>query len=211
MSMTYVQIQNAVKADGFAESKRSDIKNWIQARHAWLWDLEEWAFKFAPPTTVTFTANTNIVSLGAITDFHAAVALYDAQGSPVRAIRDHREFFTLYNTNITQGAGAPEAYTVVNHVLYVGPKGDGSTGLLVYEKSKPSLSADTDTTGLPDGYDLALVHGAKAEGFKLSNVPMAQAFDDDFNAYLNAMRRTYLNEVREQGQQFGAYRPGAWS
>lgn len=211
MSMTYVQIQNAVKADGFAETKRSDIKNWIQARHAWLWDLEEWAFRRSAPTTVTFTANSSTVNLGSITDFHAAVAMYDAQGESVRGIRDHDEFFRKYNANLAQSSGPPQAYTVVNHVIYIGPKGDGSTGLLVYEKSKPALSADTDTTGLPEGYDLALVHGAKAEGFKLSNVPMAGAFDDDFNAYLNALRRTYLNEVREQGQQFGAYHPGYWS
>jgi hypothetical protein len=31
--------------------------------------------------------------------------------------------------------------------------------------------ADGDPTGLPEGYDLALVHGGKAEGFKLKNDP----------------------------------------
>lgn len=209
MALTYKQIVDAVLADGFAESKRSSAQQWVQFRHAWLWNLEEWSFRYSPPTAVTFTANSQIVNLGSITDFHAAVALYDANGSPVPGIRDHREFFDLYNANASSGTGGPEAYTVVNSSLYVGPAGDGSSGLLVYEKSKPALSADTDTTGLPDGYDLALVHGGKAEGFKLSNVPLWSGFDDDFNAAANALRRDYLSKVREQGQQFGAYR--VWS
>lgn len=211
MSMTYIDIQNAVIANGFSPSRLAEAKTWIQGRHSWLWDAEEWVFKFSAPSVVTFTANASTVNLGSITDFHAAVALYDANGNHVRPVRDPREFFDTYNTNAATDSGPPEAYTVVASTIYVGPKGDGSTGLLVYEKTKPTLSADSDTTGLPDGYDLALVHGAKAEGFKLSNIPMAAAFDDDFNAYLIAMRRNYLNKVRETGQQLGAYRPGQWT
>jgi hypothetical protein len=206
VSMTYVQIQNAVLADGFDETKRSDAKQWIQFRHAWLWDLEEWAFRFGTQT-VTFTANSQTVG-SMPTNFRAAVALYDANGTPIHGVRDLREFYNRYNANLSNGTGTPEAYTVVDSALIVGPAGDGSSGLLIYEKSKPTLSADSDTTGLPDGYDLALVHGAKAEGFKLTNVPLWQGFDEDFTAATNALRRDYLSQVREQGQQFGAYRPG---
>lgn len=210
MALTYRQIVDAVLADGFNESKRASAQTWVQARHSWLWGAEEWTFRFSPPTAVTFTANASTVNLGSITDLHAVVALYTANGDPVPGIRDFREFFDTYNTSAATGTGTPEAYTVVNSTIYVGPKGDGSAGLLVYEKSKPTLSADDSVTGLPDGYDLALVHGAKAEGFKLTNVPLWQGFDEDFNAHLNALRRDYLNKVREQGQQFGAYRVGAW-
>lgn len=204
--MTYKEIQDAVLADGFAESKRASAKLWIKARHSWLWNVEPWTFRDSAPTAVTFTANSQVVNLLSITDFHAAKILYNANGAPVQGIRDHREFFDRYNANNSLAATTPEAYTVVNTTIYVGPLGDGSSGLLVYEKAKPVLSADSDTTSLPDDYDLALVHGAKAEGFKLSNVPMAQAFDDDFTAYVNVLRRDYLYKVREQGQQFGAYR-----
>lgn len=206
MSMTYVQIQNAVLADGFAEGKRSDAKNWIQARHAWLWDLEEWTFRQGSGT-VTFTANSQTIA-GTPSDFRAAVALYDAQGNLLQGYRDHREFFDRYNVNLQTGTGTPEAFTVYGGQILVGPKGDGTTGLLLYEKSKPALSADGDTTGLPEGYDLALVHGGKAEGFKLANVPLWQGFDDDFTAFANAMRRNYLTALRSQGtEQLGAYRP----
>lgn len=205
--LTYKQIQDAVLAGAFPEAKRTDAKKWIIARHTWLWDLEEWSFREAS-AAVTFTAGAQVVA-DIPDDFHASFALYDAQGSPLRAYKDRREFYDRYNANLNGASGAPEAYTVFAGQILIGARGDGSSGLLLYEKSKPVLSADNDTTGLPDGYDLALVHGGKAEGFKLTNIPLWQGFDEDFTAFANAMRRNYLVAVKEQGsQQLGAYRPG---
>lgn len=205
MSMTYKEIIDAVLADGFAEAKRDQAQLWVQGRHAWLWDLEEWKFKFASDT-VTFTSGSQ--TLGSMpTDFRAVDALYDAQGSELRGYEDHREFYKVYNANLSNGSGPPEAYTVLDTAIIFGPAGDGSSGLMLYEKQKPELTDDTDLTGLPDGYDLALVHGGKAEGFKLMNVPLWQGFDEDFTAFANAMRRNYLRVVQSGGQQFGAFRP----
>jgi hypothetical protein len=205
--MTYKQIVDAVLADGFAEAKRASAQLWVQARHAWLWDLEEWTFKEAS-ATVTFTAG-SMVAASVPSDFRTAIGLYDAQGAPLQPYEDRAEFYDRYNANLGLGSGRPEAFTVVAGQLIVGPAGDGTTGLLLYEKSKPALSADGDPTGLPEGYDLALVHGGKAEGFKLSNVPLWQGFDDDFTAFANAMRRNYLTGLRASTmKQLGAYRPG---
>lgn len=205
--MPYVTIQNAVLADAFAEGKRDQAKLWIQARHAWLWDLEEWTFRFTTGNVV-FTAGSQVVSLGAITDFRAVEALYDAQGNPLRGYKDFRAFLDRYNVNENLGSGRPEAYTVLGGQLLVGPNGDGSSGLLAFERAKPALVNDGDLTGLPEGYDVALVHGGKAEGFKLSNIPLWQGFDEDFTAFANAMRRNYLTAVRQSGaSQFGAFRP----
>jgi hypothetical protein len=204
--MSYKAIQDAVLADAFDEARRVDVKNWIQFRHAWLWDLCEWTFRFGT-ANVVFTANSQQVgSLPA--DFHIAIALYDGNGNHVRPMRDMRAFFNSYNQNLANGAGSPESFTVVGSQIFVGPQGDGTSGLLVYEKSKPALVNDEDLTGLPDGYDLALVHGGKAEGFKLSNIPLWQAFDADFTAASNALQRNYLTAIRGEVGQLGAYRPG---
>lgn len=206
--MTFKQLQDAVISKSFDESDRSDVKNWITFRHAWLWDLCEWTFKFAT-ATVAFTSGSQTVG-SMPTDFRAAIVLYDSQGNPVVPKRDVRTFFDTYNANLQNGSGPPQAFTVVGSQILVGPAGDGTSGLLVYEKSKPMLVNDSDTTGLPDGYDLALVHGGKAEGFKLSNVPLWQGFDDDFTAATNALQRQYLTAIRGQVGQLGAYRPGQW-
>lgn len=206
-ALTFKQIQDAVISKAFDESDRSDVKNWIVFRHAWLWDLCEWTFKFAT-APVVFTANSQVVgSLPA--DFRVAEALYSSTGEPVTPVRDHRRFLDRYNANLSPGSGRPEAFTIVGAQMLVGPNGDGSSGLLLYEKSKPSLVNDADLTGFPDGYDLAFVHGGKAEGFKLANVPLWQGFDDDFTAASNALQRQYLTSVRGQVGQFGAYRPSA--
>lgn len=207
--MTYGQIQNAVIKNAFDETDRADVKNWIQFRHAWLWDLEEWTFRFAT-ATVTFTSGSQTVA-SVPADFRHAIALYDANGSPIAPVRDTRLFFDSYNANLQNGSGSPSVFTVLAGQIFVGPDGDGSAGVLVYEKSKPALVNDGDLTGLPDGYDVALVHGGKAEGFKLANVPLWQGFDDDFTAAANAMRRNYLTAIRGQLGQFGAHRPGQWA
>ena len=206
MSMNFKAIQDAVIKKGFDESDRADVKNWITFRHAWLWDLCEWTFRFGS-APVVFTVNAQLVgSMPA--DFKHAISLYDGNGRTVRPMRDMRGFFDSYNTNLSNASGAPEVFTVVGSQLFVGPQGDGSSGLLVYEKAKPPLVADGDLTGLPDGYDLALVHGGKAEGFKLANVPLWAAFDADFTAASNALQRNYLTAIRGEVGQMGAYRPG---
>lgn len=203
--MTFKQIVDAVLADGFDESKRSDAQGWVRFRHSWLWDLDDWAFKYGT-ATVTFTAGSQ--TLTAPADFHAAICMYDSLGGIVQPVADWREFFSSYNANLNNGTGTPEAWTVLGGTIMVGPAGDGSQGILVYEKTKPALSADTDTTGLPDDYDLALVHGGKAEGFKLANVPLWQGFDDDFTAAAQTLRQNYLTQVKAaSSRQFGAYRP----
>lgn len=197
--MNFKAIQDAVLADGFDESSRAACKTWIQFRHGWLWDLADWDFKYAT-ATVTFTAGSQIAA-NVPTDFQDPVALYDSNGAPVAPIADYREFFDSYNTNLAGGSGTPDAYTVLAGQLLVGPNGDGTTGLLIYRRSKPSLVEDADATGLPDGYDLALVHGGKAEGFKLANVPLWQGFDDDFTAAAQALQQTHVGAVKVGGSQ----------
>lgn len=209
MNLTFKQIQDAVLADSFDESKRADVKNWIAFRHTWLWDLCEWTFRFGT-ATVVFTQGSQIVG-SMPTDFRIAIALYDSNGVEIRPVRDMRSFLDRYNANLANGTGSPGAFTVIGTQLMVGPAGDGSSGVLAYEKSKPTLVNDGDLTGLPDGYDLALVHGGKAEGFKLANIPLWQGFDDDFTAASNALQRNYLTAVRGQVGQMGAFRPGQWT
>lgn len=197
MSLTYVAIQNAVLANAFDEIRRADAQTWIQGRHAWLWDAEQWEFRKAKASLV-FTVNQQQVA-SPPTDLRHPLAVYDSNGNPLRDLTP-RDFLDRY---VATTSGTPEAYTLLNGALLIGPIGDGTTGTILYEKSKPMLVNDSDTTGLPDAYDLALVHGAKAEGFKLSNIPLWQGFDDDFTAYYNAMKRDYLAGIRSGSRQFG--------
>jgi hypothetical protein len=209
MSMTFGAILDAVCEDGLSPTRRADAQEWVRFRHAWIWGAANWTFKNTTGSIV-FTANSQVTA-PVPTDIHAVFAVYDSTGLPLLGIRDIRKFYDAYNTLSLTGSGSPEAYTVVNSQILVGPKGDGTTGLVVYQKSKPSLVNDADATGLPDGFDLALVHGGKAEGYKMTNVPMADQFDADFTAAVQAMENDWLEQVLESGDRAGAYRPGLQS
>jgi hypothetical protein len=206
--MTFGDILTAVCTDGIDAGRRADAKEWVKARHAWLWGAQPWTFKNAS-AAITFAANQQVAAAPA--DLHAVFSVYDAHGDPVAGIRDIRKFFDIYNTLSGGGSGPPEAYTVVNGQVLVGPQGDGSTGQIVYQKAKPALVADADPTGLPDGFDLALVFGAKATGYKLTNVPLAEDLEADFAAAVTAMENDWLDAVFETGGQVGAFRPGQQS
>jgi hypothetical protein len=202
--MNFGEILDAVLQDGLDPDRRASAEEWVRFRHAWIWGAANWTFKQATGS-ITFTANQQVAV--APSDLHAVFAIYDATGSPLRAIRDLRQFYDSYNT-LSGASGQPEAYTVVDGTVVIGPEGDGTTGLIVYQKTRPALVNDTDATGLPDGFDLALVHGGKAEGFKMTNIPLAANFDADFTAAVTALENDWLEAVKETGGQSGAYRPG---
>lgn len=206
--MNFVQLQNAVLADGFAETKRSDAKNWINFRLGWIWDLDDWSF-VQGTASVTVTGGSQTVS-SMPTDFSLALGLQRADGTQLTPIEEYVDFAHRYVGTTNNQTGPPQAFTVVGSTIYVGPTSNetSSTYTLTYEKAPTLLSADGDIPAIPTQYHLALVHGAKAEGFKLSNVPLADSFDQDFQAAITAMRRKYLRSIRGAGTQVPAYRPG---
>lgn len=206
MNLTYLQMQNQVIADGLAESDRTIIKFALNVRNEWLFDADEWVWRKAE-AAVTFTNGSRVVG-GAPADLRMVIAMFDGQGNQLEAVADNRLFLDQFNENIQQGSGSPSAFTVIGTTLVVGPNGDGTSGLLLYERERTDLVNDGDTTGLPATYDMALVHGAKAEVFKLKKIPVWQEHEDEFAASVAALQRNYLTSVRGQVGQFGAYRPG---
>lgn len=206
--MTFGSILDAVCKDGIDPAKRSDAMLWVVNRYAMLWGAAPWTFK-QKTGDITFTAG--VQAAAAPVDMHAVYAVYDSQGCPLRGERDPRRFFDDYNTLLSD-SGSPEAYTVWNGQVLVGPIGDGSTGQIAYQMTKPPLLADTDTTGLPDGFDLALVYGARATGYALNNVQaLAGEYEQMFDAQVAALANDWLDVVLETGGQSGAYRPGSRS
>lgn len=207
--MNFGQIVTAVCTDGIDPGRRSDAQEWVRNRHARLWGAEPWTFK-QKVAAITFSSGQQVVQAAdAPTDIQNVYALYDSDGWPIRGIADIRTFFDMYNTlSGASQVGRPEAYTVINEQVFIGPLGDGSSGLVVYEKQKPSLVNDPDLTGLPDGFDSALVAGAKALGFKLTNVPLAEELEQEYQNQLADLVDDWTDSVLETGGQVGAYRPG---
>jgi len=204
MSMTFVQIQNAVLADRFRESQRSDCKQWINHRYAWIWALEEWTFAEAVSATPVPTANQRVLA-SVPADFGQAISLLNASGRELTPMADMRAFYARYGDG---AKGDPEAYTVVGSAIHLGPIPQStSTCTLVYRKEPTALAGDSDVPALPEGFHFALVHGAAAEGLKLQNDPTWQAFEQDFQASITTLQRRFVQGIRASEEQFGAHRP----
>lgn len=204
--MTYVEIVNAVLADAFDESRRADAKKWVNFRLSWLWDIADWSFKDGR-TNVTVTAGSQNVT-GMPADFAAAKNLWRADGDSLHELPDFADFATRFIGTANATSGRPTHYVVQGLSIFVGPtSAETSSGYLLHYKKAPTLLVgDSDVPAIPDGYHMALVHGAKAEGFRLTNVPLAAAFDADFQAAITAMQATYLDASKPRQTQSPAYR-----
>jgi len=205
--VNFLALQNAVLADAFAEAKRADAKLWINFRNTWIFDVEDWSFTKGTDA-VTVTANSQVVS-GVSADFAVALGLWNAEGVPLDPVPTYADFASYYIGTGNATTGKPEAFHVLGTSILVGPtSSETSAGyLLAYEKAPTLLVADGDIPNLPEGYHMALVHGAKAEGFKLSNVPLAGAFEEDFAAAIEVMKSKYLTSNRTGHAQVPVYRP----
>lgn len=204
MSLPYLTIQNMVLEDAFPEVKRTDAKEWIRTAHRKIWDAGDWSFKSTIATTISVVA-------GVVTqpsDVADVYALYDNTGSPLEPFYDVRLFYDRYNS-LVGGVGIPEAYCVVGTSLVVGPAASGTLTnyQLAYKKSKPTLSADADLTGLPDAFDMAVVYGGKWIGFTLINNPFADDFKQLFDDAVADLNENYIGGIDRVGTQQPAYRP----
>jgi hypothetical protein len=203
--LSFVTIQNMVLEDAFPESKRTDVKAWIVDAHTEIWDAADYTFK-SVLATVTVV---NGVLTGA-SDIADVYALYDNTGCPLQGYYDPARFYEQYNSNISGTGSVPEAFLILGNAIIVKPSTTGtlSNFQVVYRKVKPTLSADSDLSGLPDGYDTALVYGAKRLGFTQINNPFADDFATLFNQKKAALQEAYTYGIEESGLQAPAYRPG---
>lgn len=205
VSVTFGQIQNMVLADGFAEGKRADAKQWINACYQAIWDAEDWSFRTAT-ANVSITAGSQTV--GSVPfDFASVIDLRNEHGKPLRGMQDVRQFYALYGDASAQGA--PEAFTVIGSAtLLVGPTPDASaTYALVYRKAVTPLSADSDVPAIPSGYHMALVLGARVQGCALLKIPVFDSELREYERLLQGMRLGYLSPVSGEYDQVGAFRP----
>lgn len=203
--MTFIEIVNAVLADAFDDSKRAAAQTWVNHRYTWLCDLEPWSFMIANPT-VTVTSSSMSVT-GLPTNLGPVIGLLDQYGNPLEAVRDIETFYERYTGLNNTATGQPEAYTVIGSSVLVGPTSNYTGSFqMIHEQVAAQLSNDSDTPIIPTGYHMGLVHGGKAEGFRLTNIPLADQFDADFRGTIDVMKAKYLAPVRDKQRQSPAYR-----
>lgn len=201
---TFLELQTAVMGTRFDESQRGDVKTWINDAYWQAWTQEEWIFRVATDTVIV-TANSNVVT-GLATDVANVRSLQRSDGVSLDSM-DPTDFERRYNSPSSTFTGTPEAYTVINGVVYVGPTSNVSASdyLMVYEKEYTALSADGDVPALPTGcHEGILVFGAIATGLQTENDFTWQFFQQKYDRTLDTLRRGYLSDRRDTFQSYTA-------
>lgn len=188
--MTLAEILDDVLLGRFGASVRQRAKRAVNNRFAHLWNLEQWTWKFATanPTTVADTAALDTMP----SDFGVVLDLWDENGDRLPDITP-REYYDRY---LVASSGTPEAYTVIDGCVLVGPTpAAAATWTLLHEKRLTLLDEETDTPDMPAEFHLALVHGARAELLAIYNDPTAPDIEALWALDLDALRRGYLSDV----------------
>lgn len=186
----------------FDESQRGDVQTWINATYWRAWTLEEWTFRYATDA-VTVTAGSTAVS-GLAADVAIVRSFQRGDGESIDSM-EPTDFQRLYNDPRVTVTGLPEAYTIINGSVFVGPASSETATdyLIVYEKEYTALSADIDIPALPTGcHEDVLVFGAIARGLKTENDFTWQFFQQTADDGIDTLRRGYLQNRRDTNQAF---------
>lgn len=204
--MTGAEILDAILADSGAASRRPQALIDANRALAELWDAEEWAFV---QTKVNVTVTQGSMTVSALPDdLGVVVGLHRADGAPLLPIDEYRDFAASY-VGTNQTVAIPEAYTVIDGAIFVGPPSFETSAayLLIHERALTLLADDSTPPSIPEPYHYAIVAGGKAKLLKITDPGRSAEFEQDFQGAITAMRRRYVKAMRGSGEQVPAYRP----
>jgi len=199
--MTFLELQDAVKSDRFAEEQRGDVRNWLNAAYWVIWIAEEWEFRYASKT-VSVTAGSTLVT-GLPTDFGNVRRFLRGDTGRIKYL-DQVEYQDRFYSPRAPVTGPPSHYTVTNGVVTVGPASNetASDYLIVYEKEFTPLVNDDDQHALPPGSDFILVFAAAVIGLQIQNDFTWQFLEQSQSSWVASMRRNYLSNARDDDPSY---------
>jgi hypothetical protein len=202
--MTFLELQDAVLSDRFAESKRDEAKRWINYRYARIWAQEAWNFKLAAitPTIAYPDSSVSLSSMG-LQRIHGVWDSSTLGTTNRNYLADRPEDF--YNWTSTVG-GRGYGFSVIGGVLKLDRPVTTATNLIVLgELEFEPLVADSDVPLLPEGFHNILVHGGSSEGLREENDPTWQGFEQDYQAGLVDLKAGYLTAIKTAGDAFPSW------
>jgi hypothetical protein len=196
--MTVGDLLDEILLDRFELSHRPRALKALNNRYAHLWAIEDWTWKYAHiPVTVTAGSQT---ASGLPADFGVPYYLWDENASPLSYVQID-QFTFVYSTGTV---GSPAAWTVVNGQILLGPTPNRDASFSTYyRKHLVPLSDEGQTTQVPLEFQLALVHGGRAELLAFYSDPTAAGEEEQWQMDLDALRRDYLADA--------AGEPAMWS
>lgn len=204
--MTYKEIVDEVLFDRFAETRRASINRYVNARYGRVWAAENWSFKRIVVTSSVLAGVSNVTlsTLG----LQRIESIFRFSGNVYYGLdADRPEDFFNWATSV---GGTPLGFTVYGDTVHLERSPSSTESLRILgEKKFVALSADGDVPLLPEEFHMMLVHGAASEALRMENDPTWQGFEQDYQAYLNDMKASYLTSVRGYGDSYPAWVPSA--
>jgi hypothetical protein len=198
--MTFGEILDAVLLDRFETTHRPRARRAVNNRYAHLWAVEDWTFKYATVNPTTAAGDNTLNGLP--DDFGIPVYIWDETGGVELPYLDQRDFYRLYLPALS---GTPEAWTVLNETVLLGPTPTAAaTWTCYYRRRLTLLDDENDRPQLPPEFHMALVHGGRAELKAHVNDPTRSDDEQLWQLDLDAMRRDYLADVEGQPSEWGA-------
>lgn len=184
----------------FKESMRTPhVKRFITSEYAYIWHRHDWIFKrvsaLDSAANVSVTAGDSTPALPAA--FGEALELLNHNGDPIMQL-DPPTFEARYR-DPGASRGEPEAFTVSNRVLYLGPTpSTARTFYLAHKRilchladgttvTAGKMDSNADTPLWSEEHHEVLIAGARARGKKREQDPTWQADEAERDELLTVM------------------------
>lgn len=203
--MNFLEIVNEAMFDRFGESRRASIERYVNARYGRVWASEPWTFKRIAVTQSMTDSDVTLSALGLqrIEGVWRVQGNYNYESNPLRP-----EDFFRWTSAI---GGTPYEYTVYGDTLHLDKSPSSTTDFVILgEKKFVPLVNNTDEPLLPSEFHMILVHGAISEALRMESDPSWQGAEQDYQAYLEDMKRGYLTAVRNYADAYPAWVPSVW-
>jgi hypothetical protein len=185
------ELLDQILLDRFETEHRPRALLALNNRYAQLWGIEDWTWRFAK-VPVSVSVGVSFVG-GLPNDFGVPLYFWDPDGKELSYL-DTSYFQSAYATSTP---GTPAAWTVIDQQIYLGPTPDTSSSAYqtYYRRRLIQLTDETQIPDFPQEFQLALVHGARAELLAFYNDPTAPVMDAEFQKDIEALRREYLSDA----------------
>lgn len=189
--MTFLESVNEILTDRFSEAKRTAAKRAYNTRYGRIWAQEPWSFKLGF-ATYAVSAGASSVALNTLQRIHS---FKDISTSPTYLDMDAER--PEDHLNHASGTSTiPSGFTVINNTVYFdNPLSSARTFKAMGELKFVPLVADGDVPLLPEEFHQTPIHGAISDLLRLENDPSWNAAEQDYQAGIQDMRKSYLSQV----------------
>jgi hypothetical protein len=204
--VNFLQLQDSVLGTRFNTGQRPEAKNWINARYQQVWGACDWPWK-RREGNLGVTGGQQTVNLATnLPTLNRIISLHTDEGDVIPYLAPG-EWDKFYAAQTDQGT--PEAFTLVNNVVYLGPIPSTSANYPIrYEAKITLLDDDSDEPLIPEADHYILVVGAMSLGLKWENDPTWDLPETEYQTMLMAMKNNYMRVHMGENESYGG--PDQW-